>query len=159
MENIEQPLKVVHFDDTATSSTLLPRPRNTAKFDISATVIADGPPIDLPAPEMRFPGQLFQMETGLRQNRRRNNDPTTGRYIQPDPLGLIDGPSIYGYASQSPLTYIDPRGEAGVNNFTSQIIALIDAQTNAVTTLGLGEGTYFNLIPEVFDQMELHSKY
>lgn len=34
------------------------------------------------------------------------------RYLQADPLGLIDGPSVYGYAKQSPMRYTDPRGQA-----------------------------------------------
>ena len=42
----------------------------------------------------------------------RDYDPTTGRYIQADPLGLVDGASVFGYALQSPARYIDPRGEA-----------------------------------------------
>lgn len=33
-------------------------------------------------------------------------------YLQADPLGLVDGPSIYGYALQNPQRYVDPRGEA-----------------------------------------------
>ena len=41
----------------------------------------------------------------------RDYDPTTGRYIQADPLGLVDGASVYGYALQSPQVFIDPRGE------------------------------------------------
>ena len=42
----------------------------------------------------------------------RDYDPTTGRYIQGDPLGLVDGPSVYGYALQNPGRYVDPTGEA-----------------------------------------------
>jgi len=41
----------------------------------------------------------------------RDYDPTTGRYIQADPLGLVDGASVYGYALQNPGRHIDPRGE------------------------------------------------
>ena len=44
----------------------------------------------------------------------RDYDPTTGRYIQADPLGLVDGASVYGYARQNPGRYVDPRGEVGV---------------------------------------------
>ena len=40
----------------------------------------------------------------------RDYDPTTGRYIQADPLGLVDGASVYGYVSGSPLRYVDPIG-------------------------------------------------
>jgi RHS repeat-associated protein len=58
----------------------------------------------------RFPGQWFQAESGLHQNWMRDYDPTTGRYLQADPLGLVDGASVYGYARQSPGRYTDPRG-------------------------------------------------
>ena len=64
-----------------------------------------------PNPDLRFPGQWFQAETGLHQNWMRDYDPTTGRYIQADPLGLVDGASVYGYALQNPGRYTDPRGE------------------------------------------------
>ena len=39
-------------------------------------------------PSARFPGQWFQSESGLHQNWMPDYDPTTGRYLQPDPLGL-----------------------------------------------------------------------
>ena len=41
--------------------------------------------------DLRFPGQWFQAESGLHQNRMRDYDPTTGRYLEADPLGLVDG--------------------------------------------------------------------
>ncbi|MGR3514275.1 MAG: RHS repeat-associated core domain-containing protein [Paracoccaceae bacterium] len=56
-------------------------------------------------------GQWFQSESGLHQNWMRDYDPTTGRYLQGDPLGLVDGASVYGYALQNPVRYVDPRGE------------------------------------------------
>jgi RHS repeat-associated protein len=59
----------------------------------------------------RFPGHWFQSESGLHQNWMRDYDPTTGRYLQADPLGLVDGASVYGYVGQSPMRFIDPRGE------------------------------------------------
>ena len=40
-------------------------------------------------PDARFPGQWFQSESGLHQNWMRDYDPTTGRYIEADPLGLV----------------------------------------------------------------------
>jgi RHS repeat-associated protein len=59
----------------------------------------------------RFPGQWFQSESGLHQNWMRDYDPTTGRYLQADPLGLVAGASVYGYANQSPMMFMDPNGE------------------------------------------------
>ena len=41
----------------------------------------------------------------------RDYDPTTGRYLQADPLGLVDGASVYGYVKGNPGRWIDPRGE------------------------------------------------
>jgi RHS repeat-associated protein len=63
-------------------------------------------------PEARFPGQWFQSESGLHQNWMRDYDPTTGRYLEADPLGLVDGASVYGYVKQSPMRFTDPTGEA-----------------------------------------------
>ncbi len=60
--------------------------------------------------DARFPGQWFQLETGLHHNWHRTYDPTTGRYLQPDPLGNVDGPSVYAYANSSPMMLSDPEG-------------------------------------------------
>jgi RHS repeat-associated protein len=62
--------------------------------------------------DARFPGQWFQLETGLHYNWHRTYDPTTGRYLQPDPLGFVDGPSVYAYASSSPVMRTDDKGLA-----------------------------------------------
>ncbi len=58
----------------------------------------------------RFPGQWFQLESGLHYNWHRHYDPSLGRYTQPDPLGFVDGPSVYAYAGNNPLTRVDPDG-------------------------------------------------
>jgi RHS repeat-associated protein len=59
---------------------------------------------------LRFPGQYFLLEAGLHYNWYRHYDPTLGRYTQPDPLGFVDGPSLYAYARSAPAMRIDPRG-------------------------------------------------
>ncbi|WP_167369241.1 RHS repeat-associated core domain-containing protein [Pseudovibrio denitrificans] len=61
--------------------------------------------------DSRFPGQWYQLESGLHYNWHRHYDSTLGRYTQPDPLGLVDGPNRYAYARNSPAMYTDPRGE------------------------------------------------
>jgi len=53
--------------------------------------------------------------TGFHQNWMRDYDPTTGRYLQADPLGLVDGAAIYNYARQNPHRYTDPRGEQSIS--------------------------------------------
>lgn len=61
--------------------------------------------------DQRFPGQWFQLESGLHYNWNRHYDPSIGRYLQPDPLGMPDGPSRWAYVNNSPLMYTDPTGE------------------------------------------------
>jgi RHS repeat-associated protein len=63
---------------------------------------------------LRFPGQYFQIETGLHYNHHRHYDPVTGRYTQPDPLGFVDGPSVYAYAGNSPYMNTDREGRFGI---------------------------------------------
>ena len=84
----------------------------------------------------RFPGQWFQIEDGLAYNWHRTYDPTLGRYSQADPLGFVSGPSVYGYAGQSPQMRIDRLGLC-VEDFciveTAVAITIWDA-------LGIGAG-------------------
>ena len=60
---------------------------------------------------LRFPGQYYDEETGLHYNWHRYYDPTSGRYIQTDPLGFAAGDTnLYRYVANSPVNAIDPRG-------------------------------------------------
>jgi RHS repeat-associated protein len=40
----------------------------------------------------------------------RDYDPSTGRYVQSDPIGLLGGMSTYGYGLGAPLMFSDPDG-------------------------------------------------
>ena len=57
-----------------------------------------------------FPGQYYDQETGLHYNYYRYYDPSTGRYITSDPIGLAGGINPYGYVINNPLKYSDPSG-------------------------------------------------
>ena len=61
---------------------------------------------------LRYPGQYYDEESGLHYNYFRDYDPSTGRYIQSDPIGLQGGINTYLYANANPLVYIDPLGLA-----------------------------------------------
>jgi RHS repeat-associated protein len=62
--------------------------------------------------DLRFPGQMFQAESGLHYNWFRQYDPTIGRYTQPDPLGLEAGIGRYAYVNNDPLQQTDQQGLA-----------------------------------------------
>ena len=59
---------------------------------------------------LRFPGQYYDAETQLSQNWNRDYDPTIGRYVESDPLGLLSGVNTYAYVGSNPLRYLDWRG-------------------------------------------------
>jgi RHS repeat-associated protein len=64
------------------------------------------------ASRVRFPGQYFDVESGMLSNGFRDcYEPATGRYCESDPMGLFGNQiSTYDYSSNNPLYWIDPSG-------------------------------------------------
>lgn len=66
---------------------------------------------------IRLPGQYYDQETGLHYNYYRTYDPSTGRYLEADPIGIIPPPGVtpyeinhlYAYVGNNPLNGIDQR--------------------------------------------------
>ncbi|WP_332630928.1 RHS repeat-associated core domain-containing protein [Citrobacter sp. ESBL3] len=62
--------------------------------------------------DLRYPGQLYDVESGLYYNRYRYYDPELGQYLSPDPIGLAGGIRPQGYV-HNPQEWIDPLGLVG----------------------------------------------
>src|SRR6266542_860858 len=97
----------------------IPAPRSNTNQPFGAVYSITGTATN----NLRFPGQYFLLEAGLYYNWHRHYDPTLGRYLQPDPLEFVDGPSVYAYARSAPTMYVDEIGRqarrsSGYGNYT-----------------------------------------
>jgi RHS repeat-associated protein len=52
---------------------------------------------------LHFPSQSHDPESGFAYNYFRDYDPSTGRYIESDPIGLAGEVNIYAYVGGNPL--------------------------------------------------------
>jgi RHS repeat-associated protein len=66
-----------------------------------------------------YTGKLFDQATGLQNNLNRWYDPTVGRFLSEDPLGLLPDANPYRYVGNAPMTHTDPLG----------LISTFDART------------------------------
>ena len=60
--------------------------------------------------DLRFPGQEVDAKSGFHYNYFRDYEPSTGRHVESDPLGLQASMSTYGYVGSCPLSWSDPSG-------------------------------------------------
>jgi RHS repeat-associated protein len=92
----------------------------------------------------RFPGQLFDAETGLTQNFFRDYFASSGKYIQSDPVGLKGGINAFSYAQQLPIRLVDPKGldiwAGGEIGVTAHLVLVgAGASVGAVVNVQTGE--------------------
>jgi RHS repeat-associated protein len=67
-----------------------------------------------------YAGYIFNTEipgAGLYTVRHRHYAPGLGRWLSRDPIGYVDGMSLYEYVRSSPKMYLDPTGEVVVAPF------------------------------------------
>ena len=69
---------------------------------------------------VRLQGQWHDEETGLFYNRFRYYDPACGRFISPDPIGLLGGLNVYSFAG-STTGWIDPYGLANEAAYSMRV--------------------------------------
>jgi RHS repeat-associated protein len=80
-----------------------------AEFDPWGNQVDGSNPLRMYQP-IRMQGQHYDEESGLHYNRHRYYDPTLGRYITQDPIGLLGGWDGYAYGCNNPGTLVHPLG-------------------------------------------------
>ena len=100
----------VHTDHLGTPRKLTDAAANTV-WDHQTTPFGETVALaGLADVNLRFPGQYFDQESGLHYNYFRDYDPSTGRYIESDPIGLAGGINTYAYVGGNPVNFSDPYG-------------------------------------------------
>src|SRR5215469_16041188 len=82
----------------------------TVEWSWSSDPFGNGQPTGSLTYNLRFPGQYYDAETGHNYNMHRDYDPTTGRYIESDPIGLNGGSNTYAYVGDNPAIRTDASG-------------------------------------------------
>lgn len=84
-----------------------------SSFGLPAILDATGASLPRSALDVEpvFGGQRFLSSVGLYLSTKRLMNPVHGMFLSPDPKSYIDSPSLYVYAAQNPIDFIDPSGE------------------------------------------------
>ncbi len=64
--------------------------------------------------EILYTGRWLDSDTGLYYYRARWYEPSTGRFISRDPIGIDGGINLYGYVGNGPVNKSDPKGLKGM---------------------------------------------
>ena len=70
----------------------------------------------------RFTGREYDGDTGLYYYRARYYDAEVGRFLSEDPIGAIDGPNLYVYVKNNPITLRDPFGLFRISKYTDDFV-------------------------------------
>lgn len=74
-----------------------------------------------------YASKRFDRETGFIYFGRRYYEPSTGRWITPDPIGREGGPNLYAYVLNAPITHFDLYGLVGITSGSSGIAGFLES--------------------------------
>jgi len=99
-----------HQDGLGSVTDLTDSAGATAKsysYDAYGNILESPGTVDQP---YSYTGREFDAESGLYYLRARYYDPTTGKFLQKDPIGLRSGLNLYRYVGANPANWIDSTG-------------------------------------------------
>jgi RHS repeat-associated protein len=93
-----------------------------------------------------FAGRQFDLESAKYYNRARTYDPSTGRFMSQDPLGLIGGDTnLYRYAGNNPLNFVDPTGRSFLSTIAAGALTatVLGASSTVILLAAAGAGATY----------------
>lgn len=102
----------------------------------------------------RFSSKRYDEETGLLYFGGRYYDPSLSRWMTPDPMGFGDGPNLYAYVHNKPLTAIDLYGHFAVSQMLknaadigfSYVVSFLEFSATSVKNAASGLGAILEQI-------------
>ncbi|MHB8894638.1 MAG: right-handed parallel beta-helix repeat-containing protein [Candidatus Geothermincolia bacterium] len=112
---------------------------------------------------LRFPGQYYDLETGLHYNWHRYYDPQLGRFLQADPVEpRPEEMNAYAYALNNPIMNVDPSGQmaACIAMTVTSLAALPPGWIicSVVGTVVVGTTIYYNILARADGSTEAPGK-
>ncbi|MBI4846532.1 MAG: hypothetical protein HY810_08735 [Candidatus Omnitrophica bacterium] len=98
----------------------------------------------------RYKTKEYSADTGLIYFGARYYNPLLGRFITPDPLGMVDGTNLYLYCQNDPVNLIDAWGECWTDMWRTldriaDILIIADIVAGGPTGEGIGPATGIKL--------------
>jgi len=81
------------------------------------------------SPTFGFVGRYryYTDSVGLQYLKHRYYGSMVGRFLSRDPIGYADGPNLYAYSGNNPITYVDPDGETKDTKEDGHGLACVDS--------------------------------
>lgn len=138
--------QIVETDALGTPRAIVNPAANAAvwRWDLATTAFGEHAPDADPdgdglayAFNLRYPGQ-YADGYGVHYNYLRDYDPSTGRYLQSDPIGLLGGMNSYTYVGGNPMVLIDPLGLCWEYSQSTGALSHVDDSTGSRRHVGDG---------------------
>lgn len=81
----------------------------------------------------RFASKRFDDESGYVNFGKRYYDPMQGRWMSPDPLGYTDGPNLYAYVHNNPISSIDFHGLFSWGGLWDDLVSIVSGMHESVS--------------------------
>ncbi len=75
-----------------------------------------------------FQGRRYEKSLNMYYYRARHYDPTTGRFLSPDPLGYVDSLNLYQGMNMNPYNFVDPMGLTMMIFYIKEGLLVVDPE-------------------------------